>query len=519
MNSHSFSSWFSPRCPSFVCVSLVLSLVAGTSAGIAAEAPAAPPRAQLRVAARTFSVTPEVGAPTSSRTEHPILKVYGPLENTIVLFESGSTRFCLVTSSLSIQNGGLNAAARAVLVKELGIEPTAFIGAGSHNHTVPTVDIQNSDAWGGTSGTPVPTDMPKVGRDFITALEAAAKDLDKALVPVSVDWGIAREDRFVYNRRGRRSDGRAYFIREEDRVELGEEYLGTIDPDAMVVVFRDAAAKPVASLALYTGHPVTGYNPETMVSHGQWPQIACDQLSRYLGGTPVAFLQGCAGDINSKGLLTGTIEQTEQYGEMLGESFVAAAKSLRHSRRTDMVWKRVPVGVPLAPLPQLPDLERDLGSIDDFIRRGRAGDPNTLECVGMNFPKALTPPYRAALVNMVRPWYVWAIDKQKTGTQVPSSLPMEVVVARFGDVGYVGMPFEPFVRIGLKIKREADLPCVLTSGYTEGSYGYIPDTLGVNDREYMGGFFRYVGNRPPYKAPGGDAVAQVTVPILAEFAK
>jgi hypothetical protein len=177
--------------------------------------------------------------------------------------------------------------------------------------------------------------------------------------------------------------------------------------------------------------------------------------------------------------------------------------------------------IPQAGLPPLTDLERDLASIDAFIRRGMAGDEDTLQCVGMNFPKALTPPYRATLVQMVRPWYVWAVDQRKTGAAdaLVRGHPVEVVVARLGDVGYVGMPFEPFVKIGLRIKRETPLPCVLPSGYTDGSHGYIPDATACDDREYMGGFFRYLPERLPYTAPGGEAVAEVVVPILKQFAE
>jgi len=80
------------------------------------------------------------------------------------------------------------------------------------------------------------------------------------------------------------------------------------------------------------------------------------------------------------------------------------------------------------------------------------------------------------------------------------------------------MPFEPFVGLGLIIKQATPLPCVLPSGYTDGSYGYIADATACNDREYMGGFFRYLPGRSPYSAPAGDAVGNVAIPILTRFA-
>ena len=177
------------------------------------------------------------------------------------------------------------------------------------------------------------------------------------------------------------------------------------------------------------------------------------------------------------------------------------------------------VAIPLAELPSLDSLQRDLSAIDAFIQRGQAGDPETLFCVGMNFPRVLTPPYRARLVEMIRPWFVQAIKTHQEGRlgQVPKALPLEIFVGRIGDVGLVGLPFEPFVRIGLRIKREAPLPCVLPCGYCEEAYGYITDAVSCDEREYTAGFFRYTPDRPPLRAPAGEAAAVAAVQALQEL--
>jgi hypothetical protein len=469
----------------------------------------APP--PLRAALATFAVHPTVGMPSgASRTAEQIKEVVGDLKTTLVLFEDGDSRLCFVTSSFGINEPKLNTFIRALVAKQLGYTSAEVVAATSHNHTVPLLEL-------GVGG----VEANELGREFLAGLNQAVAGLRARLEPVTVEWGVTREERITYNRRGRRADGRSYFIREEDRQLLDPGYVGTIDPDATVVLLRALDGRPAGAIGFFTGHPVTGYNPERMAAHGQWSQVACEKLSAHLGGVPVAFIQGCCGDINSKYMLTGTIQQAIEAGQLLGDSFIAATKNLRPSRRMDFTWQRAKVTVPQAPLPPLADLQRDLASIDDFIRRGRQGDENTLECVGMNFPRALTPNYRAQLVSMVRPWYVWAEDQRRSGLadQLKPGLPLEVVVARIGDVGYVGMPFEAFVKIGLRIKREAALPCVLTGGYTDGSFGYIPDASATADREYMGGFFRYLPERLPYTGVGGEAVAEVAVPILADFAK
>lgn len=473
----------------------------------------------LKVAARTFSIVPKVGtASAHTQTSHLIEAVHGDIKTTVTLFEQGSNKFCLVTSSLGIESGELHNTIVAILSQALQITPAAIVTSGSHNHTIPVL-LTDKDKRP-ASGTPQLMAW-ELGMDFVKKLQDVASQLTNSLVAVDVEWGKAEENRITYNRRGIRPNGKTYFIREEDRMLEGEGYRGLIDPDAKVVVFRSKAGKPVSALTFFTGHPVAAYNPEKMISYGQFPQVASDILSAYLGNIPVGFVQGCCGDINAKYMLTGTIQQAQQLGEYLGQTFIIAAKSLRPSKRTGLEWSREKVLVPSAPLPDEKSLQRDLDSIDTFVKRGNANDENTFECVGMNFPKALTPPYRARLVELVRPWYVWALDQYKTNNlrNVPTSLPIEIVVARFGDVGFVGLPFEPFVKIGLKIKQEANLPVVLTGGYTDGSYGYIPDASAADDREYMSGFFRYRGNIPPYKAPAGDACATVAVDKLNSFAR
>ena len=476
----------------------------------------------LRASAITFSNQAVVGSAADyTASDKTIQRVIGDLKTTLVLFECGDTTLCIIASPFPINGGPLQIACRSAAAKELGLPFSSVVAASAHDHCVPLIKVEAPKNWGLPGNYPPKSESNEIGRQFLEGVSAAAQGLRAKLAPVTVEWGVAQETRLTYNRRGKRVDGTSYFIREEDRVKLGENYVGMIDPDAMVVVLRGADAKPVAALAFYTGHPVTAYNPETPFSFGQWPQVACEKLSAHLGGVPVAFIQGSAGDINSKYMLTGTVEQAIELGGFLGDSFVKAADGLHKSLRTDFAWERDNVEIPLAELPAAEELKRDLATIDDFVHRGRAGDPNTLFCVGMNFPLALSPPYRAQLVQMVRPWYVWALDQRRSQltASLPKTWPLQVVVARIGDVGFVGMPWEAFTRTARQLKEKAPLPCVLTATYVDGAEGYIPDATACDDREYQAGYFRYLGTRPPYKAPGGDAVIGVAIPALERLSQ
>ncbi|MBL9215836.1 MAG: hypothetical protein JNG83_10210 [Opitutaceae bacterium] len=478
---------------------------------------AAPPR--LQAAARTFAIAPAVGSPsTSSAGELGAHAVYGDIKSTIVLFRDGEKRVVFFTSAFRLESMPLQTASRNLIAEVLGIEPQDVVINSAHNHSIPRVDV------GETAQAQDPRFEPSraLGREFMAKLRQAAEALPGALEPVWVKWGVAQEDRLTYNRRGRRADGTSYFIREEDRLQLPPDYKGTIDPDATLVLLEGQTG-PVACLAWYTGHPVTVYDPENPVAFGEWPQVACEIVSEHLGGVPVAFFQGCAGDINSKYMFSGTIEQSREFGRFLGDAYLKALRALQTSRRDGIELAHETVDVPLAGLPDRASVEQSLAEIDAFWKRAKAGDPDTLTCVGLNFPKALEPPYRAWLVEPPRRWYAWALQQHVDGKadQVATAVPLEIVVARIGDVGFVGMPAESFVRTGLKIKREAALPCVIPCGYTGQMHGYIPDASACDDREYMAGNYRYRAPpyHAPYRAPGGDAMAISAVRILNRMAQ
>lgn len=474
---------------------------------------------ELKVSAYTFAIQPKVGM-VASHTRSGVLidDVYGDLKTTLTLLESGDSRFLLVTSPLGI-DGYLRAPIIKLVQEQLLLSADAIVTSSSHSHTVPWLWVDEEKLP--DKNTPQQISW-EVGMDFVKKMRTGLGQLEKGLQSVSVEWGVAEENRISYNRRGVYPDGKTYFMREEDRQLVGDGYVGTIDPDASLVVFKRLQdGKPVAALTMFSAHPVVAYNPEKQMSYGQFPQVASEKVSEFFGGIPVGFIQGCSGDINAKYMLTGTIEQARQAGEYLGETFLIAAKNLRKSKRGGMEWSLKTAYIPYDELPALAELERSLAEIDDFVARGNAGDENTLRAVGMNFPKALTPPYRANLVMGVRNWYVWAIDQYRQNLlhTLPTRLPISVFSARFGDVGFVGLPYEAYVKTGLKIKREANLPIVLAGAYTNGTFGYIADASAVDDREYMSGYFRYRQSVPPYKAPAGDAAAEIVIKELKWFAR
>ena len=492
-----------------------------TTGSSAADAPTRESR--LRVAALEFGVTPETNAATGSRTGARAGRVVGPLHTTIVLLDDGATRLCLITTHFA-GTTALNVSdlVRDTIAHDLNLPTSQVLIFSSHNHSSATLATNGASAYVTYDEAAPPAELSDTGEMLLAELRRHAARLPDMLQPVSVWWAEGHEDRITYNRKGRRADGSTYFMREEDRVLIAEDFRGDVDTQAPIIVLKNMAGKVVVALTQFTGHPVTSYHPENPVVFGDWPQVACDVVREHLDETeklPVAFLQGCAGDVNSKEMFCGGVERATEFGQMLAQSYIDALDKLQPSRCDGLDYALEKVDVPLAPLPPKQVLSDELKEMDDFIRRANAGDEDTLSCVGLNFPRALTPAYRARLVELVRQWNQWALELYEQGKNesVQKHLELEIAVIRIGDVGIVGMCGEAFQGIGRQIRDKSPLPITIPCAYMNGSHGYITDGPNTGDREYMSAFYRYTRFRPPLMKPAGDVMADEAVKILSQF--
>lgn len=500
----------------------LLLLIAWPLGIAAADAP------HLRVAALDFDVAPDKGGVTASKVGALVRDVAGPLRTTVTLFDDSGRRVCLITPHMNSPKGAnISPLIRRTAAEALDMPAENVLLMLSHNHTdfnLVSNHLETSVTYRLAPGElPEPRLVP-AGRSFLQQLTRTAKQLPAMLQPVTVWWAVGSEGRISYNRKGRRADGSTYLMREEDRDLLGADFKGDVDEQAPIVVFKNTQGSVITAITHFTAHPVTCFHPEKPVVFGDWPQVACEHLAHHLSpdkAVSVSFLQGCAGDVNSKGMFRGGVELSRQYGRLLADSFIAALKDLKQSKRDGLDFAIEKVRIPFAPLPSEAALKAEIAEMEDFILRARAGDENTRECVGQNFPRELTPAYRAALVEMILPWNRWALDLHASGREdsVPKFLEVDIQVLRVGDVGIVGMPFEPFQGIGRQIRASSPLPVVLSCGYTNVSHGYLTDGPNTGDREYMSANHRYSKFRPPYARPGGDVIATQALETLRRFVK
>jgi hypothetical protein len=481
----------------------------------------------LKAAALEFGITPAPGGITASKVGSLVREVAGPLKTTVTLLEAGDKRVCLITPHMNSPKGvNISPLIRRKTAEALGLPMDQVLLMVSHNHTDFNLVSNHLEASMTLSMKPEDIPAPQLvpaGEAFLKQLTATASKLPALLQPVTVWWAVGTEGRISYNRKGRRADGSTYLMREEDRDLMGVDFKGDVDEQAPIVVLKNNQGEVVTAITHFTAHPCTCYHPEKPVVFGDWPQVACDHLAAHLSPNKpisVSFLQGCAGDVNSKGMFRGDVALSKKYGHMLAESYITALDQLQPSKRDGLDFAIEKVKIPLAPLPSEAVLKAEITEMEAFIQRATAGDENTRLCVGQNFPKELSPAYRGKLVEMILPWSRWALDLRQQGKAdtVAKFLEVDIQVLRIGDVGIVGMPFEPFQGIGRQIRAGSPLPLALPCGYTNISYGYLTDGPNTGDTEYMSANYRYSKFRPPYAKPGGDVIAVQALETLRRFA-
>lgn len=478
----------------------------------------------MQVSAATFGNVVPLRARTGSHTGAVVEESHGEQQTRVLLLRDGDLTVCVVSSDFPTNTVPISEKIRETLSGILQIPTSQVVNCSTHNHCATSLAFDTFEPYRGDLYRKYRRKqacrLTPVGREFLRDLKRVARKLRRELVEVTTWWAVGNESRISYHRKARRADGTSYFMREADRVAVGRDYHGDIDTRAPVVSFRQDDGVTVAAIIQFTAHPVTAYHPEKPVAHGEYPSVAAGILSRKLSRKgvlpPVAFLQGCCGDVNSKKMFVGGIAGAERHGRLLGETCVKAAGRLQPSSGEGLGFAVATAAVPLAPLPSQRVLEREREEMEDFIRRAKAGDEETLNCVGLNFPRRLTPLYRSRLVEMPLAWVRWALEQHRRGgaAKVPRTLDLEMQVLRVGDVGIVCMPCEPFQGVGRQIVRDSPLPLTIPVGYTNYSYGYITDGANTGDREYMSSFYRYTRYRPPLRRPAGDVLARVGVKTL-----
>ena len=203
----------------------------------------------------------------------------------------------------------------------------------------------------------------------------------------------------------------------------------------------------------YACHPVT-VQVQPLVSADFPGVVARFVESAGIGCRHCLFLQGACGDVNPVRVTTD-FRDVERYGLMLaGETIKQIQIALAAEAGPDTHAVGAASRTVALPSRDLPPLHEVADAHAEGVSRV-ASAPN-----GQDRARE-----ERALLGLTE-----RLERVRRGAR---DVPAEVQVIRIGDFAFVGIPGEPFVEMGLGIKRDARAPRAICLGYANGWVGYL----------------------------------------------
>ncbi len=335
-------------------------------------------------------------------------------------------------------------AARDLIERDCGIPPENVAIGATHTHSGP-LNLRRADAEEFVAVT---------ARKIAGSVQVALRNLQ----PAPLKFGTAQVASISQNRR--QPD---WPVEETAKVLLAAP---------------EGGAPPVATVVNYACH-ATVMEYDNMLYSADFPGAAVRFVERSLGGTCV-YMQGCCGNINPI-WMRHDFAEVERVGGILGASATRIVHEMRpldegqwavNLRWSEQTPKQAPgaalhdvrldsartfVTMQRRTLPTIEEIDRESAELEAQL--AAAGDDVAMR-------RSVRP--RLNELRLYR-------GQRQRGGGVGGEERIELQAFRLSsDCAIVTLPGEFFVEIARDIEKEAGVPHLLISGYTNGMVGYVP---------------------------------------------
>ncbi len=343
---------------------------------------------------------------------------------------------------------------------------------------------------------------------------------------VGVAWAATRSlrpVRFAAARGTCRIGVNRRFRRPEDGVMIvGRNWEGPVDHEVAVIRIDGMERSPLAAVVNYACHPAT-VGPDNDLISPDYPGVVRRVVEQATGATCL-FLQGAAGNILPvRGVACGGLHEYRRLGAILGHEASRVWWEMELPPRTERYVGTLESGAALAVYEDQPDDEPDARLGVAFrsmhLPLRELPPPEPLEAQAEDTRRRLdelrVAGGTADEIRQVTMLHKRAAMRAETArkyqgrTVVESELQVFTIGAR---VALVAVSGEPFVEIGLAIKRDSPFPHTLFSGYSNaGCEDYIPTA----DAFALGG---YEVEITPFRPEAAAQVVEESLALLREMA-
>jgi hypothetical protein len=243
---------------------------------------------------------------------------------------------------------------------------------------------------------------------------------------------------------------------------------GATDPELGLLKITDLSGRTRAVCLNYACHP-TVLGPDNLRITADFPGFAVARVAECLGdGAFAMFLNGASGNISvgrspeatALGLAAPgrTFERAAKIGHELADQALRALPSIETTDTCTLDFATRTVEVSLRPLPTPSQSEATLRSAQNLLEERRQAGASSAE-----IQKAQLNALYAALTH-------FEACRRAPGTQ---QAVVEIQCIRIDGASFLGIPVEPFVEIGLELKRAATGRLFLVE-IANGYLGYLP---------------------------------------------
>ncbi len=389
-----------------------------------------------------------------------------PLHAKVALFRTPAVTLTFIQLDILLIRADDVADLRRRITHRYGIPGESVMVSTTHNHAGPAVADIGA----------VPRDDAYVER-MIRRVVDAVGDAEAALQDAEIALGSAWEHRLTHNRRVVMRDGTTrthsgYGHRDALYVE------GPLDPEVGVLGARALSGEWLGGIVNFACH-ATHHGGDTVMSAGFPGAVGREMAAR---GCPVTLFQNGAGGNISPGDPYAPPEPDDdsmaRMGAGIADAAIRALEGATWRREVTLEACSRTIALPLRPITEA-ELRGTTRGAQRFV------DSSVYD----NAMPALTATMRQKGVETA-----------------------EVQLLGMDEWGFVAIPGELFVQLGLRIKEACHPRRVLVAAFTNGNIGYIP-----HQEAFQRGGFETTFSWSSYLAPeAGELLADAAIALVRE---
>ena len=341
---------------------------------------------------------------------------------------------------------------RESISETTGVPVEAIYISTSHTHTGPIVDSQHAQ---------------KSVRDYFISLKLgilnAAHQALANLQPARMGWRVGTATEIGFNRRFRMKDGTVRSSPGYMHPDILEP-IGVVDDRVSMVRFDQENGESLV-LVHYGMHADTigGYDVSA-----DWPGFVRRTLERAIPGTKCLFLTGPQGDIGAQnvwatdGMTNGMVLIEGNYWKGYGHTqhigmVIAGAVLQVYSKANYRDVDTLDFMVREIFIPANKATPEELEKAYEIMALHDAGKDDQIPYTAMELVTVLGEATRMIKLK-----------------DMPDAFSMHLTGLRIGDVALLGIPGEPFGKIGVELRKAKDWELVLPTCCTNSYEGYFP---------------------------------------------